>query len=276
MPHPPGLVAVHAHPDDESLTMGGTLAHYAAAGVPVTLITATLGEQGEVVGPELVGLTADHADQLGGYRLRELDDACTALGVSDHRLLGGVGAFRDTGMLGTPSVRHPRAFGRAATGGPDHERAVAALVEVLREVRPAAVLTYDANGGYGHPDHIAAHQVALAAAAAAGVPRVLAVCRAAQAWRTARDALAVPAGLVPAGTDPADLVERPDVEIRLSEADLARRRAALAAHRTQLSVLEGGFALTNRIAQPLLDREYFSLLAGVEFPVGADPLLLGR
>jgi len=275
VPHPSGLVAVHAHPDDETLTMGGTLAQNAAAGIPVTLVTATLGEQGEVVGPELRGLTAEHADQLGGYRLGELDDACAALGVSDHRMLGGVGAFRDSGMAGTPSVRHPRAFVRAAAGGPDHDRAVAALVEVLREVRPAAVLTYDANGGYGHPDHIAAHQVALAAAGAAGVPRVLAVCRATQAWRTARDALAVPAGLLPAVADPADLVMRPDVEIRLDEADLTRRRAALAAHLTQLGVIPGGFALTNRVAQPLLDGEYFLLLAGAELPVAADDLFAG-
>ena len=276
MPHPLGLVAVHAHPDDETLTMGGTLARYAANGTSVTLVTATLGEQGEILPPELLGLAADHADQLGGYRLRELDDACAVLGVSDHRMLGGIGAYRDSGMVGTPSARHPRAFVRAATGGPDHDRAVAALVEVLAEVRPAVVLTYDANGGYGHPDHIAAHQVALAAAAAAGVPRVLAVSRGAAAWRTARDALGVPDGLTPATADPDDLVARPDVEICLDGTDLTRRRLALAAHRTQLSVIPGGFALTNRIAQPLLERETFTLLAGTELPAGAGDLFAGR
>src|SRR6478735_6072045 len=85
------LLAVHAHPDDESLTMAGTLAYAVAAGADVTLVTATLGEQGEVIGDDLQGLVADRADQLGGYRLTELRAACAALGITDHRLLGGIG-----------------------------------------------------------------------------------------------------------------------------------------------------------------------------------------
>src|SRR4051794_41503367 len=114
--------------------MAGTLAGAVAAGHRVTVVTATLGEQGEVIGAELQGLVADRADQLGGYRLTELRAACAALGVTDQRMLGGVGEFRDSGMAGTPSAAHPRAFVRAEPGGPDHQRAVNALVAVIEEV----------------------------------------------------------------------------------------------------------------------------------------------
>src|SRR4029453_4279045 len=95
-----------------------------AGGGEVTLVTATLGEEGEVIGDALQGLIAQRADQLGGYRLWELRHACAALKVTDHRMLGGLGAFRDSGMVGTPSAAHPRAFVRASAGGPDHQRAV--------------------------------------------------------------------------------------------------------------------------------------------------------
>src|SRR6476659_5170225 len=110
--------------------MACTLAGAVDSGAAVTLVTATLGEQGEVIGPELQGLVADRADQLGGYRLTELRAACAALGVADQRMLGGIGTFRDSGMAGTPSADHPRAFVLARAGGPDHRRAVEALARV--------------------------------------------------------------------------------------------------------------------------------------------------
>ena len=93
------LLLVHAHPDDETLTTGGTIAHYAARpDTAVTLVTCTLGEQGEIIPPELAELAADRADQLGGYRIGELAGACAALGLADHRFLGGAGRWRDSGM----------------------------------------------------------------------------------------------------------------------------------------------------------------------------------
>ena len=118
---PRSLLAVHAHPDDESLTMAGTLACAVAAGADVTLVTATLGEQGEVIGDDLQGLVADRADQLGGYRLTELRAACAALGITDQRLLGR--DRRRSAIPGWSERRrrtHPRAFVRAAAGGRDH------------------------------------------------------------------------------------------------------------------------------------------------------------
>jgi N-acetyl-1-D-myo-inositol-2-amino-2-deoxy-alpha-D-glucopyranoside deacetylase len=100
------MVLVHAHPDDETIATGGTIARYAAEGVAVTLVTCTLGEQGEVIPPELAGLAAEHADQLGGYRIGELRAAGSALGLTDQRFLGGVGRWRDSGMVVEPAVEH--------------------------------------------------------------------------------------------------------------------------------------------------------------------------
>ncbi len=276
MPHT--LLTVHAHPDDESLTMAGTLAGATASGAQVTLLTATLGEQGEVIGDELQGLTADRADQLGGYRLTELRAACAALGISDHRFLGGLGTFRDSGMAGTPSAGHPRAFVRARSGGPDHERAVAAVTAVIDEVRPAVLLTYDADGGYGHPDHVAAHEVAVAAAESAewSVPRVLAVVRPRTATTTAFLALAAatpaPHGYSrAAAADTGFLADDDAVAVAVPVAPHERaRELALAAHATQVELLADGFALSNRIAQPLARFEYFRLLSGIAPPRRAD------
>lgn len=272
------LLAFHAHPDDESITMGGTLARYAADGVEITLVTATLGEEGEVLAAELRGLTSAAADQLGGYRYTELRAACLALGINDLRFLGGLGGWRDSGMAGTASARNPRAFVRARRGGPDHDRAVSALVAILDEVRPDVLLTYDADGGYGHPDHVATHEVAVDAAAGR-VPRVLAVVRGRAGAETLLAALSVPPGYLPATPE--------DLGYLVADSDLAAavevsgqtsaRRAALAAHVTQLELIDGGFALSNRVAQPCAAIEYFKLLSGVPFPAGcrADDLFQG-
>jgi N-acetyl-1-D-myo-inositol-2-amino-2-deoxy-alpha-D-glucopyranoside deacetylase len=153
------LLLVHAHPDDESIATGATMAQYAAQGAHVTLVTCTLGEEGEIHLPELVGLAAAEADQLGGYRVAELKAACAALGVSDQRFLGGAGRYRDSGMMGLDTNNHPRCFWQA-----DLDEAAGHLLEIMREVRPQVVITYDDNGFYGHPDHIQASRVAMRAA----------------------------------------------------------------------------------------------------------------
>ena len=296
-----GLLAVHAHPDDESITMGATLARYAALGRPVTLVTATLGEQGELMHGRLAGLAADGADQLGGYRFAELAAACGALGVTDHRILGGLGRFRDSGMAGSASAAHPRAFCRAGVGGPDHDEAVTALVAVLDEVRPSVVLTYDTDGGYGHPDHIAAHQVAVAAVracrggtevggpgSAAGTDgavscRLLAVVRPRRALEESLAALwaaPMPPGYRrPEPDDLGSLVPDDVVQVTVpTGAWRTARRAAMGAHATQLDVWAGrvdGFALTNLYAQPLLAAEHYRVLAGPPVAPGATDLFAG-
>ena len=149
-----GLVAIFAHPDDETFGVGGTMAHYAALGVPVTMVCATRGEVGEIA----PGTDAT-PETLGQHREQELRDAMAILGVHDVRFLD----FRDSGMRGTPENADPRNLMNAPS-----ERVVGPLVEILRERQPDAVATWDASGGYGHPDHIATHHHATAAFQAAG------------------------------------------------------------------------------------------------------------
>ncbi|WP_328644762.1 N-acetyl-1-D-myo-inositol-2-amino-2-deoxy-alpha-D-glucopyranoside deacetylase [Amycolatopsis sp. NBC_00348] len=265
-PVPRRLLLVHAHPDDESITTGATIARYAAEGAEVTVVTCTLGEEGEIVRelPELAGLGAWAADQLGGYRVAELKAACAALGVSRHRYLGGIGRWRDSGMAGTPAASHPRAF----TGGTIEEQA-AQLAAVLDEVRPQVVVTYDAFGGYGHPDHIRAHEITMAAA-----PRAASVARVFHTVASRDDVRAGLAELRAAGTSrfpvppDAELPVTPDEEITTVldvAAHLPAKLAALRAHATQLTVVEGAvphFALTNELAQPIPARDCFVLAHG--------------
>jgi N-acetyl-1-D-myo-inositol-2-amino-2-deoxy-alpha-D-glucopyranoside deacetylase len=157
------LLLVHAHPDDESIGTGATMAKYAAEGAGVTLVTCTLGELGEVIPPELAHLAWDAGGGLGQFRIGELAAACRALGVSDHRFLGGAGRWRDSGMMGVPSNDWPGCFWRA-----DLDEAAGELVKIIEQVRPQVLVSYDDNGFYGHPDHIQAHRVAWRAFELAG------------------------------------------------------------------------------------------------------------
>ncbi|NSC23707.1 N-acetyl-1-D-myo-inositol-2-amino-2-deoxy-alpha-D-glucopyranoside deacetylase [Streptomyces albus subsp. chlorinus] len=152
------LLLVHAHPDDESITTGATMAKYAAEGAHVTLVTCTLGEEGEVIPDGLAHLAPDQDDTLGPHRVGELAAAMRALGVTDHRFLGGPGRYRDSGMMGAPTNDRPGCFWQA-----DLDEAARLLAAVLREVRPQVVITYGPDGGYGHPDHIKAHRVTMRA-----------------------------------------------------------------------------------------------------------------
>src|ERR1051325_7416332 len=126
----PRLLFVHAHPDDETLTTGATIAHYAARGAQVRVVTCTLGEEGEVIGDRWAQLAVDQADQLGGFRIAELSTALNALGVDGPLFRGGAGRWRDWGMEGTPP-RHRQRFVDA-----DPREAVGALVGIIRELRP--------------------------------------------------------------------------------------------------------------------------------------------
>ncbi|HVQ88518.1 MAG TPA: N-acetyl-1-D-myo-inositol-2-amino-2-deoxy-alpha-D-glucopyranoside deacetylase [Actinomycetes bacterium] len=159
------MLLVHAHPDDETISSGITMAKYVAEGVAVTLVTCTRGEEGEVLVKGLEHLAAHVEDNLGEHRERELADAMHILGVSDHRFLGGAGAYRDSGMMGTDSNDRPECFWRA-----DLLEAAEHLVRVIREVRPQVLVTYDQFGQYGHPDHIQAHRVSMYAQLLAAVP----------------------------------------------------------------------------------------------------------
>jgi mycothiol conjugate amidase Mca len=155
----PTLLAVHAHPDDETISTGGVLARASAEGKHVVLVCATHGEVGEIVLPELD--TPEIRATLGEVREAELREACRILGVHELFFLD----YRDSGMVGTPDNDNPASFHRA-----DLDEATGRLVRIVRETRAQVMVTYNERGGYGHPDHIAAHNVTLAAFDAAGDP----------------------------------------------------------------------------------------------------------
>lgn len=269
------LLVVHAHPDDEVLSTGGLIASHAAAGDQVTLVTCTLGEEGEILLPDIAHLAADQQDDLGAHRIEELAEAMKALGVTDNRLLGGPGTYRDSGMMGEPSNERPDCFWRA-----DLREAADHLVAVIREVRPQVMVTYDDFGGYGHPDHIQAHRVATYAAVLAAVasyrpdlgpawdiPRwfwtafpVSEVRKGIEALRAAGDTSDF------AAMDPDDLpfaLADELVDARVDVADqLPAKRAAMAAHASQINLEEGFFALSNNAGMPVFDAEYFRLAKG--------------
>ena len=156
----PRLLLVHAHPDDETINNGVTMAMYAAAGFGVTLVTCTRGEEGEVLVPELTHLASNQQDKLGAHRELELRDAMNVLGVKDHRFLGAPKKmWRDSGMMGSESNHRKDNFWNA-----NIEEAAESLLSIILEIKPHVMITYDENGGYGHPDHIQAHRVAMRAA----------------------------------------------------------------------------------------------------------------
>ncbi|MDT7712580.1 MAG: N-acetyl-D-myo-inositol-2-amino-2-deoxy-alpha-D-glucopyranoside deacetylase [Pseudonocardiales bacterium] len=267
------MVVVHAHPDDETLWTGGMIARYVACGVAVTLVTCTLGEQGDVLTDELRGLAADRADQLGGYRVAELRAACAVLGITDQRFLGGMGRWRDSGMIAEPGARaslpadlHPRAF---AAGRLDEQ--VGALLRVLEQIRPQVVVTYGPDGGYGHPDHVRAHQVTMAATAQTpGVQRVFWAVHPASAVAAGIAELRAMPGLPFPRPDSHGLPGVDDAEVTTALDVGAHRSAVLAAmraHATQIRVWSAGphaaFALSDGVARPVFDTEYFTLASGV-------------
>lgn len=268
----PRLLFVHAHPDDETLTTGATIAHYAARGAWVQVVTCTLGEEGEVIGDRWAELAVDHADQLGGYRIGELTAALQALGVGPPVFLGGAGRWRDSGMAGTP-VRRRQRFVDA-----DDRDTVGALVAVIRELRPHVVVTYDLRGGYGHPDHVHTHAVTAAAVAAAGgtgypgrpwaTPKLYWTVTAIRAIRAGCAALDA-ADVLPHWVFPDDSAAEgyPDDRIDAvidAPAALPAKVAALAAHATQVTVGPTGraCALSNNLVLPILGSEHYVLAAG--------------
>ncbi|MFB9235264.1 N-acetyl-1-D-myo-inositol-2-amino-2-deoxy-alpha-D-glucopyranoside deacetylase [Plantactinospora siamensis] len=265
------LLLVHAHPDDESIGTGATMAYYAARGTHVTLVTCTLGEEGEIHLPELAGLAAAEADQLGGYRITELAAACREMGVSDHRFLGGAGRYRDSGMMGLPTNDHPRAFWRA-----DLDEAAGRLVEIMREVRPQVMITYDPQGFYGHPDHIQAHRVAMRAAELAGPEG----CAPAKIYWTALPRSVLAAGMdafADASDNPFAGVEAPEdlpfgtpddqIAARIDATDAgAAKEAAMRAHATQIPDSSWLYVVASNFGAEFMGVEYYTLAAGRRGP----------
>jgi N-acetyl-1-D-myo-inositol-2-amino-2-deoxy-alpha-D-glucopyranoside deacetylase len=282
------MLLVHAHPDDESIGQGATMAKYVAAGAHVTLVTCTLGEEGEVLIPDLAHLASHHEDGLGEHRVVELANAMKALGVTDHRFLGGPGRFRDSGM-----VWH--ADGHAVAGEDVKEgtfwradllEASTYLVEVIREVRPQVMITYDQFGGYGHPDHIQAHRVAMYGASLAAVPSyrpdlgaswdiakiywgAMSESRMREGLRRLREAgdLTAFEGMDPDGPLPPFVVPDDQLSAVVEAGGFAdAKMAAMRAHASQIALDGPFFALSNNAGNEIWGVEYFRIAKGEPGP----------
>lgn len=290
------LLLVHAHPDDESIGQGATMAKYVAEGRGVTLVTCTAGEMGEILVPELEHLAADREDGLGLHRQGELADAMRELGVTDHRFLGGFGTYRDSGMkwhedghaVAADDV-HANAFWHA-----DLTAAATHLVEVIREVRPQVLVTYDEFGGYGHPDHIQAHRVAMYAAQLAAVPSyrrdlgepweiakiywgAMSESRMRAGLRSLREAgdTTTFEGMDPDGPLPPFVTSDENLAAMVDAQEFhSHKMAALAAHKTQITTDGPFFALSNNVGATAWGIEYYRLAKGQQGELGEDGLEL--
>jgi N-acetyl-1-D-myo-inositol-2-amino-2-deoxy-alpha-D-glucopyranoside deacetylase len=268
------LLLVHAHPDDETIGNGATMAQYVAGGAHVTLVTCTLGEEGEVLVPELTHLAADQDDSLGLHRINELAVAMEAIGVRDHRFLGGPGHYRDSGMMGLPTNDRPECFWQA-----DVDEAADLLVQVIRELRPQVVVTYDEKGGYGHPDHIQAHRVTMRGVERAADPSV----HGGEPWEVAKVYWnAIPVSWLRDGLrrlrDSGDTTAfegmDPDGELPMGTPDelvttaidatghVDAKLAAMRAHSTQIAVDGPFFALSNNLGNAVWGIEHYRLVKG--------------
>ena len=288
------LLLVHAHPDDESIGQGATMAKYVAEGVGVTLVTCTGGEMGEILVPELEHLAADRDDTLADQRKLELDAAMKQLGVTDHRYLGGFKRYRDSGMQWHPDGHaipadtiHENAFWHA-----DLNEAADHLVAVIREVRPQVLVTYDQFGGYGHPDHIQAHRVAMYAAQLAAVPSyarelgepwdiakiywgAMSESRMRESLRALRAAgdTTTFEGMDPEGPLPPFVTSDDNLSACVDgSAHLEQKMDAMRAYPTQIQLDGPFFALSNNEGNQMWGAEYFRIVKGEVGELGPDGL----
>lgn len=260
------MLLVHAHPDDETINNGATMAMYTSRGASVSLVTCTRGEEGEVLVPDLAHLASMESDLLGEHRTAELAMAMKALGIEDYRFLGEPHAFyRDSGMMGTPPNDRADVFWQA-----DIDTAAAQLVRVIHELRPHVLITYDENGGYGHPDHIQAHRVAMRAAALAdqwSIPKIY--------WNVFPKSV-VALGIEEMkkigssffGAESADDVPfAKDDEFVTAAIDgsafVEQKMAAMRAHETQIDFEEPFFAMANNLGTQVWGSEFYTLVKGV-------------
>jgi N-acetyl-1-D-myo-inositol-2-amino-2-deoxy-alpha-D-glucopyranoside deacetylase len=255
---------VHAHPDDETINNGATMAMYAALGADVTLITCTRGEEGEVLVEEHLHKAASNDDLLGDHRVLELADAMKELGISDYRFLGSPDIkYRDSGMMGTEPNERSDCFWQA-----DFAVATRYLANIIDEVKPHVLITYDEFGGYGHPDHIQAHRIAMAASEKSkwNIEKIY--------WNV------MPRSVIQDGIDKMkelgsdffgaesadDLPFAKDDSFVTTLIDgnsyVNQKMAAMRAHATQIAVDGPFFALSNNLGLQVWGHEYYTLVRG--------------
>jgi N-acetyl-1-D-myo-inositol-2-amino-2-deoxy-alpha-D-glucopyranoside deacetylase len=258
------ILLVHAHPDDETINNGATMALYADRGAQVTLVTCTRGEEGEILVPGLSHLASTQQDLLGLHRETELADAMKALGITDYRFLGSpTTKFRDSGMMGTDPNNRPDVFWQA-----DLDAAATILVDVIEEVKPHILITYDEIGGYGHPDHIQAHRVAMRASELSTwqIQKIY--------WNT------IPKSVIAQGMEKmkeigSDFFGAESIDdVPFAKDDefvttlingsdyVESKMAAMKAHETQIALDGPFFALSNNLGMQIWGDEYYTLVKG--------------
>lgn len=242
------------------------MALYADRGAQVTLVTCTRGEEGEVLVPGLSHLASTEQDLLGSHRETELALAMKALGISDYRFLGAPSTkFRDSGMMGTEPNNRPDVFWQA-----DLDTAAKILVDVIEEVKPHILITYDEIGGYGHPDHIQAHRVAMRASELSSwqIQKIY--------WNTIPKSIIAQSmekmkeiGSDFFGAESIDDVPfAKDDEFVTTLIDGAEyvdsKMAAMKAHETQIALDGPFFALSDNLGMQIWGDEYYTLVKGVK------------
>ena len=262
------ILLVHAHPDDETINNGATMAMYAALGAHVTLITCTRGEEGEVLVPELAHIAASDKDELGAHREIELADAMKALGVTDFRFLGAPDiSYRDSGMMDTPPNNRPDVFWQA-----DLDTAARILVDVIEEIKPHILITYDEIGGYGHPDHIQAHRVAMRASELSlwQIQKIY--------WNTIPKSVIAQSmeKMKEIGSDFFGAESIDDIPFAKDDEFVTTlihgaeyvdsKMAAMKAHETQIALDGPFFALSNNLGMQIWGDEYYTLVKGIKSP----------
>ena len=260
------LMIVHAHPDDEVIGSGGTLAHYSDEGINTVLVTATLGEEGEIVVADMD--TPENHARLAEIRLEELRKATEIIGIKHQEFLG----YRDSGMVGTPSNEHRESFHQA------NLEATGRLVRLVRAYKPQVLVSYNAVGGYGHPDHIACHKVTLAAFDAAADParypeagpawsplKLYEMSRPREQTQQGWEQMRARGMKTPLDNPDYDItrytvpIEQISTALDVS-AYMQRKRAALLEHRTQIAADGPFFAMPEDIRRQWFGVEYFTLL----------------
>ncbi len=286
------ILFVHAHPDDETIGNGATMAKYVAEGAHVTLVTCTAGEEGEVLVPDLAHLAVDRDDALGPHRVSELTAAMAVLGVTDFRFLGGAGHFRDSGMKWAENGTATAADETREDTFWHADLTVASdlLVEIIREVRPQVVVTYDQFGNYGHPDHVQAHRVAVYATHLAGVPSYRRDLgepwQASKFYWTAMAKSQMAEGIrhlraagdttTFEGWDPDNIPwgsPDEDLDAVIEGGDYVDAKMdAMRAHATQIALDGPFFALSNNLGNQVWGAEHYRLAQGQRGPVGPGGL----
>lgn len=275
--HQPTIMLVHAHPDDEVISTGGIAMKYHDEGARVVLVTCTRGEEGEIVDPELN--TPENKARLAEIRDQELAKGIAILNITAFHQLG----YRDSGMINTPSNDHPESFHQA-----DLHAATGRLVALVRQYRPQIMISYNEEGGYGHPDHIAAHKITVAAFQAAGdaaqfpaagqpwTPlKLYYTAYRRSIWRKAWEYMRSQGEKTPLDDPETDLsryVDDPRTTTSINIAPyLERKLESLMCHRTQINEKWGFLMLPAHLRSELLTHEDFVLVESrVDLPPRDD------